>query len=127
MPWEKLFTQYMSIRFATAFLAALLSGCAATQTYSDTTNGQERKAYIACAVRLAFSNTERSIPPQEVALDAINQCGSERQAVYDRLVAENADKPFGASFVESYMNELHTVMLEHIALRLTEVRSAKGI
>lgn len=117
----------MSIRIATVFLAALLSGCAATQTYSDTTNAQERKSYIACAVRLAFSNTDHSIPPQEVARTAINQCGGERQAVYDKLVAENADKPFGASFVESYMNELHTVMLEHIALRLTQVRSATGI
>lgn len=67
------------------------------------------------------------MPPQEVALAAISQCSNERQAVYAKLVKENTGKPFAMSFVEAYMEELHTAMLEHIALRLTQARNNTGI
>ena len=117
----------MFLRLIPALLATLLSACATTQTYSDATNAQERKAYITCAVTRAFLNADRSMPPQEVALAAINRCSNERQAVYAKLVAENTDKPFAMSFVESYMEELHTAMLEHIALRLTQARNDTGL
>lgn len=115
----------MFIRFALALLTAFLSGCATTQAYSDATT-QERKSYITCAVTRAFLNVDHSISPQEVALAAISRCTSERQAVYAKLVAENSGKLFAMSFIDAYMNELHTVMLEHIALRLTQTRNAMG-
>ena len=110
-------------RPALVLLAALVTGCAGNQTYSDAANAPERKAYITCAVTRAFLNPDRGLAATETARDALRQCDSERQAVMLKLVEENADKPFGMKFVEAYMEELHAAMLEHIALRLSQSRA----
>lgn len=115
----------MLARLALALLVTLLSGCAARQAYSDATNVHERKIYIACAVTHAFLNTDHNATPADVARSAMGQCDSERHAVMLKLMEENADKPFGMKFVESYMNELHAAMLDHIALRLTQSRACQ--
>lgn len=110
-------------RLASLVIVAFLSACAAPQTYSDTSNAEERKAYVACAVTRAFLNEEHDAPPNEVAELAVLQCAGEREAVYTKLIVENAGKPFAARFVEAYMDELHRTMLDHIALRLSQARA----
>jgi hypothetical protein len=114
---------HMLTRLAFALLAVLLGGCATNQAYSDATNVQERKIYIACAVMHAFLDTDQDADPADVVRSAMNQCYRERHAVMLKLIEENADKPFGMKFVESHMNELHAAMLDHIALRLTQSRA----
>lgn len=110
-------------RSSLALLAALITGCAGNRAYSDATNAQERKAYIACAVTRAFLGTDHGETPAKIARSAIRQCDGERQAVMLKLIEENADKPFGMKFVEAYMEELHAAMLDHIALRLSQSRA----
>ena len=110
-------------RLSCALLATLLTGCATNQAYSDATNVQERKAYIACAITRAFLNQDHDAAPEEIARNALSQCDSAQQAVMLKLIEENADKPFGMKFVEAYMRELNATMLEHIALRLTQSRA----
>ena len=110
-------------RLSCALLAMLMTGCAGHQAYSDATNAHERKTYIACAVTRAFLDTYPDSAPEDVARIALHQCDGERQAVMLKLIEENADKPFGMTFVEAYMNELHATMLDHIALRLTQSRA----
>lgn len=115
----------MPNRFAPVLLAAVLTACATPQTYSDATNAEERKSYVACAVTRAFLSGDDKAPPEEVARAAVAECAGEREAVYTKLVAENAGKPFAMRFIEAYMDELHAAMLDHIALRLSQSR-AKG-
>ncbi|HZW21366.1 hypothetical protein [Noviherbaspirillum sp.] len=105
--------------------AVLLAACAGPRphAYSDAANAQERKAYVTCAVTRAFLHADQEAAPEEVAHDAMRQCGREREAVMRKLVEENADKPFGMSFVASYMDALHASMREHIALRLSQARA----
>jgi hypothetical protein len=110
-------------RFSFVLFAALVSGCAGNQAYSDATNSQERKAYITCTVTRAFLSPDHGDTATEVARRAMRQCDSERQAVMLRLIEENVDKPFGMKFVETYMEELQAAMLDHIALRLSQARA----
>lgn len=112
----------MFIRLAFVFMVVLLTGCGTLQSYSDLTNAEERKSYIACAVTRAFLNPDHELPPHENARIAIGQCKKERLAVYTKLIQENVDKPFGMRFVETYMHELHATMLDHIAMRLEQSR-----
>ncbi len=116
----------MAYRFFLLFFVAFLSACAGNQAYSDTTNTQERKAYVTCAVTRAFLSPDSTRPATEIARRAISQCDSERQAVLLKLIEENADKPFGMKFVEAYMEELQAAMLDHIALRLSQSRAQAG-
>lgn len=113
----------MANRFSLVLLAALMSGCAGHQTYSDATNALERKAYITCAVAHAFLSPDNGDTATDIARSAMHQCDGERQAVMLKLIEENADKPFGMKFVQAYMEELHAAMLEHIALRLSQSRA----
>lgn len=113
----------MFIRLFSILLTALLTSCAVHQSYSDATNVQERKIYIGCAVTRAFLNPDYDTSTHEVARIAIDQCNVERQVLLLKLIEENIDKPFGMNFVESYMNELHATMLNHIALRLALSRA----
>ena len=110
-------------RLSVALLVTLLTGCAANQVYSDASNAQERKTYIACAVTRAFLDVNHDAAPEEVARKAMHRCDGERQAVMFKLIEENADKPFGMKFVEAYMNELHATMRDHIALRIIQSRT----
>ncbi|OWW18337.1 hypothetical protein [Noviherbaspirillum denitrificans] len=114
----------MRHRKTCAILAALLAGCAAP--YSDTANEQERKAYIACAVTRAFLHAGSDAAPETVALDAMRQCDGERLAVLLKLLEENAGKPFGAQFVQAYMDTLQATMIDHIALRIAQAREGRG-
>jgi hypothetical protein len=113
----------MILRLISAFVLAFLVGCAVHETYSDTTNVGERKAYIACAVTRAFTNPNHGLSPEDTARLAIGKCANERDAVYTKLIAENAGKPFSMRFIQAYMDELHQVMLDHIALRLSQARA----
>ena len=109
-------------RLSCMLITTFLAGCATSQAYSDATNAQERKAYIACAVSRAFLSADDSAAPEDIARRAMVRCESERHAVMLKLIEENADKPFGMKFVEAYMNELHATMIDHIALRLAQSR-----
>ena len=110
-------------RLSLVVLAALMSGCAGNQAYSDATNAQERKAYITCAVTRAFLSPDHGDTTAEIARGAMRQCDSERHAVMLKLIEENADKPFGMKFVEAYMEALQAAMLDHIGLRLSQSRA----
>jgi hypothetical protein len=113
----------MTFRLTSAFLLAFLAGCAVSETYSDTMNVEERKAYIACAVTQAFTTPNHNLSPADIAYLSIGKCASEREAVYRKLIAENAGKSFSMRFIQAYMDELHEVMLDHIALRLSQARA----
>lgn len=113
----------MAIRAVLVLIAVVLAGCASSQAYSDATNAWERKAYITCAVTRALLVDDYDAAPQEAVRKAMQQCNDERLALFAKLIAENAGKPFAMTFVEAYMDELQATMLEHISLRLEQRNS----
>ena len=102
-----------------ALIASLLAGCSTRGPESAANDFPARKAYVSCAVTRAFLQPADTLSEEEIVLAAINDCRRERDAVYNRLVADHPGNP---AAVETYMGTLHATMLEHISLRLAQAR-----
>ncbi len=105
--------------------AVLLAACAVRQPYTATSILAERKAYVRCAVDIAFSVIDTQRPALDVAQAAVRECDAHRNAVYDKLKAENAGRFDALSYVTFYLNELDATMVSQIAARLTQARIKK--
>lgn len=73
----------------------------------------------------AFSLSDTAEPALDIAQVAVRECDLEKIAVFHKLSAENAGKPDGRSYAAAYVNELHTTMVSHIAVKLMEARTRK--
>lgn len=111
----------MKLYLLAAAMAAI-AGCAVNPSYTDATISPERKAYIHCAVVKAYSRFDTPEAALDIARTAVEECEPQKRAVYDKLLAENASQAQGKLFADSYISELSATMVNHIALRLDEVR-----
>ncbi|HYD97286.1 MAG TPA: hypothetical protein VEC01_18320 [Noviherbaspirillum sp.] len=109
-------------RLAPVFVLAVLvlPGCLTRQPVpAAASDFPERKAYLGCALARAFPDAAQDASEDGVMQAAMWNCRSEREALQAALNAEHPGNPGAA---RACMDELEAVLLEHMALRLAQVR-----
>lgn len=100
--------------------ALLLSGCAVHQPVGEDAARSERRAYVACAVRQAYSvqPVRNARAAHGLALAAMAACADQRDAVHAQLLAAHRFHARGEDRARATLAEIDAALYAQLATRL---------
>lgn len=105
--------------------ALLLSGCALRQPTGEDVARSERRAYVVCAVRQAYSvpYVRNARAAHGLALAAMAACSDQRDAVHAQLLAAHRFHAQGEDRARAILAEIDAALYVQLATRLHQSAS----